>query len=355
MKPDRQGENQQAKMPHVPPGQESGPVAQRLHRGVRDLLAKLTQAGKEERTTKTQRQPGRGVNRDRDSIGLDLGDKRSPYGFLDVDGEIVTEGSLAPTREEFTAYFSAIPQARMAVEVGTHSAWVSEVLTAYGHDVVIAHPRRMESMAKNRRQHDKVEARTLARLVRVDPELLYPIQHRGAEVRRDLVLWRARNARVEARTSLINQGHGRTRAGVLGGELPYTRRGDDAGNLTRGADAAGRAGDRADHTDPRLRHAGGDMGPTYVPERSIVTAGQGRGTVDRGGMYVDARRPGTIGQEPGSRALWGPGAEPRWIGRELHAVGHEVGGARRQEGAAESHRGSRPDAGRLVAQVMGDG
>jgi transposase len=218
MTQDRQGENQQAKMPHVPPGQESGPVAQRLHRGVRDLLAKLTQAGKEERTTKTQRQPGRGVNRDRDSIGLDLGDKRSPYGFLDVDGEIVTEGSLAPTREEFTAYFSAIPQARMAVEVGTHSAWVSEVLTAYGHDVVIAHPRRMESMAKNRRQHDKVEARTLARLVRVDPELLYPIQHRGAEVRRDLVLWRARNARVEARTSLINRVRGLVKA--MGGRVP---------------------------------------------------------------------------------------------------------------------------------------
>jgi hypothetical protein len=71
LKQERQGENQQAKMPHVPPGQESGPVAQSLNRGVRDLLAKLTQAGNADRTTKTPRQPGRGVNRERYHSGLD--------------------------------------------------------------------------------------------------------------------------------------------------------------------------------------------------------------------------------------------------------------------------------------------
>jgi transposase len=106
----------------------------------------------------------------------------------------------------------------MAVEVGTHSAWVSEVLEAYGHDVVIANPRRMESMAKTRRKHDKVDARTLARLVRVDPELLSPIPQRGAEVRRDLVLLRARHALVAVRASLINS----VRALVtsMGGRVP---------------------------------------------------------------------------------------------------------------------------------------
>jgi transposase len=208
MKKDRKGESQQAKMPHVPPGQESGPVAQSLNRGVRDLLAKLTPAVKGDGTTKTPRQPGRGVNRDRHSIGIDVGDKRSKYGFLDVEGAIVAEGGLATTREEFAAYFSVIPQARIALEVGTHSAWVSELLEAYGHEFVMANPRRMESISKNRRKNDKVDARTLARLVRADPERLYPIQHRGAAVRRDLVLLRARNTLVEARTSLINRVRG---------------------------------------------------------------------------------------------------------------------------------------------------
>ena len=104
----------------------------------------------------------------------------------------------------------------MALEVGTHSAWVSELLETYGHEVVIANPRRMESISKNRRKNDRVDARTLARLVRVDPELLYPIQHRGTEVRRDLVLLRARNALVEVRTSLINSIRGLVKS--MGGE-----------------------------------------------------------------------------------------------------------------------------------------
>jgi transposase len=84
--------------------------------------------------------------------------------------------------------------------------------------LVIANPRRMESISKNRRKNDKVDARTLARLVRADPELLYPIQHRGAEVRRDLVLLRARNALVEVRTSLINSIRGLVKS--MGGRVP---------------------------------------------------------------------------------------------------------------------------------------
>ena len=181
-------------------------------------MAKLTQAVPEEGTTKSQRQPGRGVNRDRHSIGIDLGDKRSKYCFLDVDGAIVAEGSLATTREECAVYFSALPPARMALEVGIHSAWVSELLETYGHAVVIAHPRRIESISKNRRKNDRVDARTLARLVRVDPELRYPIQHRGTAVRRALVLLRARNALVEVRTSLINSRRGLVKP--MGGRVP---------------------------------------------------------------------------------------------------------------------------------------
>jgi transposase len=41
-------------------------------------------------------------------------------------------------------------------------------------------------------------------LGRVDPKSLYPIQHRSAEVREDLVVLRAREALVESRTKLIS-------------------------------------------------------------------------------------------------------------------------------------------------------
>jgi transposase len=137
-------------------------------------------------------------------VGIDLGDKKSVCCFLDREGQIVAEGKLSTTREEFAELLSKIPKSRIALEVGTHSPWVSEQLESYGHEVIVANPRKMESIHKNKRKNDKVDARTLARLVRADPELLYPIRHRGAEARQDLVMLRARDALVSARTKLIN-------------------------------------------------------------------------------------------------------------------------------------------------------
>jgi transposase len=76
----------------------------------------------------------------------------------------------------------------------------------------------MESIHKNRRKNDKVDARTLARLVRADPELLYPIRHRGVQVREDLVVLRARDALVGVRTDLINSMRGLVKS--VGDRLP---------------------------------------------------------------------------------------------------------------------------------------
>src|SRR5581483_6566134 len=45
---------------------------------------------------------------------------------------------------------------------------------------------------------------TLARLARVDPELLCPVKHRSAQAQADLTLIRARAALVRSRTSLVN-------------------------------------------------------------------------------------------------------------------------------------------------------
>lgn len=213
IKRNAKGSNQaKASAPQTP----SNPNAHEQNKGARDLLAKLKQGSTS--SVSLRRHPVRGLNHDRHSIGIDLGDKQSKYCFLDVEGEIVAEGSVATQREAFVVYFSNIPKARIALEVGTHSAWVSELLEQNGHEVVVANPRKMESISKNARKNDNVDARTLARLVRADPELLYPIQHRGTEVRRDLVLLRARNALVEARTALINSVRGLVKS--MGERLP---------------------------------------------------------------------------------------------------------------------------------------
>lgn len=150
--------------------------------------------------------------------GLDLGDKKSNYCFIDATGGIFNEGSLATTRKAFGDYFGALPKTTIALEVGTHSPWVSELLEQCGHEVVVANPRKMESIHKNRRKNDKVDARSLARLVRADRELLHPIRHRGAQARQDLALLRARDALVSARTKLINTTRGLAKS--VGGRLP---------------------------------------------------------------------------------------------------------------------------------------
>jgi transposase len=58
------------------------------------------------------------------------------------------------------------------------------------------------------KKNDRIDAEQLARLARVDPKLLSPIQHRGPEAQADLAVIRARAALVDARTELINSARG---------------------------------------------------------------------------------------------------------------------------------------------------
>jgi transposase len=152
-------------------------------------------------------------------VGIDLGDKRSRFSLFDAtSGPAVAEGVIVTTRTELREWFSGLPKMRVALEVGTHSPWVSESLESFGHEVVVANPRKMESIHKNRRKNDRTDAKTLGRLLRADRELLYPIQHRGAEARRDLTLLRARDSLVSVRTELINTVRGLVKS--VGGRVP---------------------------------------------------------------------------------------------------------------------------------------
>ena len=62
----------------------------------------------------------------------------------------------------------------------------------------------MEGRNRRRRKNDRIDAAKLARLGRVDPQLLYPIQHRSTEIREDLLIVRVRDSLVESRTKLIS-------------------------------------------------------------------------------------------------------------------------------------------------------
>jgi transposase len=94
------------------------------------------------------------------------------------------EQKVATTPKALPAAFGAMPHSRIALETGMHSPWV------------------------NRRKDDRLDAQTLARLARIDPELLSPVKHRSAQAQADLTVIRARAGLVRARTALVNTARG---------------------------------------------------------------------------------------------------------------------------------------------------
>jgi transposase len=143
-------------------------------------------------------------NLDRLTVGVDLGDQWSNYCILGLGGETLREGQFRTRRQEVGEFFQGLAISRVVFEVGTHSAWVREVIAGLGHEVLVANAQRMEGRKRRRRKNDRIDAAKLARLGRVDPKSLYPIQHRSSEVREDLLVIRVRDSLVESRTKLIS-------------------------------------------------------------------------------------------------------------------------------------------------------
>jgi len=142
------------------------------------------------------------------TIGLDLGDRWSFYCVLDEAGKIILEQKVPTTPEAMKQTFSRIPQSRIALETGTHSPWVSRLLTELEHEVIVAHAQKVQLITKSNRKDGRHDARTLARLARIDPDQLGPVRHRSVQAQIHLTVIRARAELVSARTALVNAARG---------------------------------------------------------------------------------------------------------------------------------------------------
>lgn len=143
------------------------------------------------------------------TLGIDLGDRKSSYCWLDSAGEVVGEGEVPMTSERLTRLVSLRQTSvRVAIEVGTHSGWVADLLEDLGHEVLVANSHRMKLIAHSNRKTDRADAELLARVARSDPKLLCPVRHRGKLAREDLQVLRSRDALVIARTGLVNHVRG---------------------------------------------------------------------------------------------------------------------------------------------------
>src|SRR5499425_2420128 len=142
------------------------------------------------------------------TIGVDLGDRWSFYCVLDESGKVILEDKLTTTPEAMKQIFTRIPRGRIAMETGTHSPWASRLLTQLGHEVIVAHAQKVQLITKSNRKDDRHDARTLARLARIDPQLLGPVRHRSVQAQIHLTVIRARAELVSARTALVNAARG---------------------------------------------------------------------------------------------------------------------------------------------------
>lgn len=146
-------------------------------------------------------------------VGMDLGDKYSNWALMvEHSEEILEEGRVRSTREAMERKFRAMAPALVIIEAGTHSPWVSRLLEAFNHKVLVANPRRLRCIYQNHTKTDRLDAQTLARLGRSNQELLYPIQHRGERAQEDRAILQGRDALVKGRTGLINHVRGRVKS-----------------------------------------------------------------------------------------------------------------------------------------------
>jgi transposase len=179
-------------------------------------LKKNTTSGS--RQPKKTRRPAAEKTTAKLTVGIDLGDQNSAYCVLDNEGEVLSEGTVRTSENGFGQQFRNMATCRIAIEIGSHSPWVSRLLQSFGHEVIVANARQVRVIYDSDRKNDKVDARTLARLARVDKTLLHPIRHRSEKAQAVLAMLRARDALVQVRTKLMNCARGMVKS--VGGRLP---------------------------------------------------------------------------------------------------------------------------------------
>src|SRR6476469_7927837 len=142
--------------------------------------------------------------RNRITIGLDLGDRCHRFCVLDGKGEVVEEGTLSNKRESLSELSRRYRRALMVMEAGCHSPWISRYLEEAGCEVVVSNPRKTRAIYQHERKSDRRDALMLARIARMDRALLYPVRHGSEQAQEDLLRIKLRDSLVRARVGLIN-------------------------------------------------------------------------------------------------------------------------------------------------------
>lgn len=144
-------------------------------------------------------------------VGLDLGDKKHEICELNWDGDKTLSKNIKNDSKSLNNFFDRYKkpsEVRIAMEAGTSSAWISNMLEARGFQVYVGNARKMRAVWDTDCKTDERDAEMIARIARFDLKLLYPIKHRSVEAQMDLAVIKARDGIVRNRTVLVNEVRG---------------------------------------------------------------------------------------------------------------------------------------------------
>jgi transposase len=132
--------------------------------------------------------------------------RRAQIAVVDDNGKVLRNCAVACDRDTMRGFFSALPR---PVEAATEATgtwpWFCDLLAELEIPVLLSHPLKTKAIASARIKTDKIDARTLAQLLRAD---LLPAAHlasRQARLERDLL--RNRAVLVRLRTGVKNRIH----------------------------------------------------------------------------------------------------------------------------------------------------
>lgn len=102
-------------------------------------------------------------------IGLDVHKKTIQYCIKRIDGEIVREGRVTATRAALGDWVRGLDQPwKGALEATMFSAWIYDALKPHAVELKVAHSAMLKAIATSKHASDRLDARHIADLVRMD-------------------------------------------------------------------------------------------------------------------------------------------------------------------------------------------
>jgi len=138
--------------------------------------------------------------------GMDIHKKYSVFTAMDEKGNILEQGRIPNEKETLTKVMSHAPgEAKVVIEATSNWYYLYDLLENMGNDVCLANPLQTKAIASARVKTDKVDATTLAHLLRTDliPTSYVPSQ--GIRELRELLRYRA--SLIKMRTVVKNKIH----------------------------------------------------------------------------------------------------------------------------------------------------